>query len=135
MNKLSSGFEDRGAQPLNGGSAAQSSALHVFDAFLGVVHDGDEGDYLQTQWDYMPPEHRNFIKWVRKRAIQLIPTIQQAAEYQKTIETLKHFRCEHIKVVTSYIVVPSSANKPGVGTGGTSFMKLLKKIRDDCLSH
>ncbi|KHN76443.1 Indoleamine 2,3-dioxygenase 1 [Toxocara canis] len=125
------GKEERGVQLLNGGSAAQSSALHVYDAFLGVKHSGEERDYLEKQWDYMPPEHRQFIIWVREKTSH-IEHLKGAPHYAETIAALRHFRCEHIKVVTSYIVSPAKANNPAIGTGGTSFMKLLKTIRDDC---
>uniref|UniRef100_F1L5U8 Indoleamine 2,3-dioxygenase 1 n=1 Tax=Ascaris suum TaxID=6253 RepID=F1L5U8_ASCSU len=125
------GEEERGPQFLNGGSAAQSSALHVYDAFLGVEHSGPEREYLEKQWEYMPPEHREFIKWVRQSALQ-VEHLNDAPGYAETVAALRHFRCEHIKVVTSYIVAPAKADNPGVGTGGTSFMKLLKTIRDDC---
>ncbi|VDM41672.1 unnamed protein product [Toxocara canis] len=92
------GKEERGVQLLNGGSAAQSSALHVYDAFLGVKHSGEERDYLEKQWDYMPPEHRQFIIWVREKTSH-IEHLKGAPHYAETIAALRHFRCEHIKVV------------------------------------
>ena len=40
----------------SGGSAAQSASLQLLDAGLGVVHHGEEGEFLTRMRDeYMPP--------------------------------------------------------------------------------
>uniref|UniRef100_A0A915ARX4 Indoleamine 2,3-dioxygenase n=1 Tax=Parascaris univalens TaxID=6257 RepID=A0A915ARX4_PARUN len=110
------GKEERGPQFLNGGSAAQSSALHVYDAFLRVEHSGPEREYLEKQWEYMPREHREFIKWVREN-VHRVEHLNDAPGYAETVAALRHFRSEHIKVVASYIVAPAKADNPGIGTG------------------
>uniref|UniRef100_A0A0N5AGD3 Indoleamine 2,3-dioxygenase n=1 Tax=Syphacia muris TaxID=451379 RepID=A0A0N5AGD3_9BILA len=125
------GNEDIGAQCYNGGSAAQSSTLHIIDGFLDIVHPEHETEFLLTQRNYMPPAHKQFIEWVETQAEQ-IPAIKQSPEYGETVAKLRNFRNEHIKVVIQYIVQQADPGSKGLGTGGTSFMRLLKNIRNDC---
>ncbi|VDD86197.1 unnamed protein product [Enterobius vermicularis] len=125
------GKEQMGPQMFNGGSAAQSSTLHVVDGFLQVKHSGSEKKFLLEQRKYMLPAHKQFIEWIEARSA-LIPGIPDFEEYAETLKALRRFRDEHIKIVVSYIISQASRGVQDVGTGGTSFMKLLKKIRDDC---
>lgn len=125
------GREDLGPQFLSGCSAAQSSTLSTIDAFLCIEHTGEEQKFLHTQRQYMAPKHKEFIEWVEQRAIS-IPNLRSSPEYQDTVAALRHFRSEHIKIAATFIVLQAKNNEPRIGTGGTSFMKLLKTIRDDC---
>lgn len=93
-----SGHEELGPQPLNGGSAAQSSAFHVIDEFLGIQHAGTERAFLECQRSYMPPKHREFILWVRENA-KKISNLRDSAEYQETVLAVRKFREAHINLV------------------------------------
>lgn len=93
-----SGKEQMGPQMFNGGSAAQSSTLHVVDGFLQVKHSGSEKKFLLEQRKYMLPAHKQFIEWIEARSA-LIPGIPDFEEYAETLKALRRFRDEHIKIV------------------------------------
>jgi indoleamine 2,3-dioxygenase len=133
-----------GVDPLprqyNGASAAQSSIIHVFDVFLGTTFSGSELDFLQTMRSHMPLKHAQFLKKLGE-----MPSVRDycvasrnrdlITSYNGAVEELGEFRCDHIVMVTRYIVnqlqhsVNSSLNTKG--SGGTDFMKFLKKVRDE----
>ncbi|MFH4975743.1 hypothetical protein AB6A40_002452 [Gnathostoma spinigerum] len=125
------GHSELGPQWLNGGSAAQSSTLHVIDTFIYIDHHGKNKEFLDNQRNYMPPKHRAFIDWVSTNRPSKNEIIS-APNYEKTLIALQKFRTDHIKLVTNFIVLQAAHNDEKIGTGGTSFMTLLKEIRDDC---
>ncbi|VDN20319.1 unnamed protein product [Gongylonema pulchrum] len=126
--------EDLGPQRFSGASAAQSSVFHVIDEFLGIEHFGVERAFLDNQRGCMPPKHREFIVWVRQNASK-IPDIKESADYQETLQAVQKFREAHIKEVyfqvMKFIVFPAG-DATGLGTGGSSFMRLLLNIVSDC---
>lgn len=100
---VSLGKECLGPQPLNGGSAAQSTTFHVIDGFLGIKHAHDVEAFLAHHREYMPPKHREFIAWVRENVAK-IPNLRNAPGYHEAILAVKKFREVHINVVRSYAV-------------------------------
>lgn len=135
-------FEGVDSKPrrYNGASAAQSSVIHVFDIFLGASHSGSEKDFLETMRSHMPQKHTDFLRklgempsirdyCIRSRNNDLI------TRYNSAVEEFGRFRSDHVIMVTRYIVnqqqhsVNPSLNTKG--SGGTDFMKFLKKVRDE----
>ena len=54
--------------------------------------------------------------------------------YNESVMKLARFRARHLEYVASYINKQSKGgggNDPDVGTGGTPFMKYLRKHRDE----
>lgn len=135
-------FEGVDSKPrrYNGASAAQSSIIHVFDIFLGAVHSGSEKDFLEAMRTHMPQGHADFLKKLGE-----MPSIRDycicsrdcdlIAQYNGAVEEFGQFRSDHVVLVTRYIVnqqehsVNSSLDNKG--SGGTDFMKFLKKVRDE----
>ena len=101
-----------------GASAAQSSTLPVFDILLGVEHHGAyDKQFLDMQKWHMPRPHRQFLL-----ALSLRPSLRVYVQHHKTnealvtaynscIKELSHFRSEHIKLITRYIVGPAQRQK------------------------
>lgn len=127
---------------LSGGSAAQSSAVVVFDTLLGVEHHGAEKKFLQTQRAHMPPKHREFLEEMQRQP-SLIQYVHESRNtliklaYNDCIKALVSLRSEHIRIVSLYIVVQSGHSAAGMsslqttGTGGTGFISFLKNVRRD----
>ena len=89
----------------------------------------------------MPPKHRNMIETVEKRS-KVKTYINQSKklikEYNGCMEEIRKFRAQHLEYAASYIHKQSQIKSPfGTGgstirgTGGTPFMKYLKKHRDE----
>lgn len=137
-------------QKFRGETGAQSSIIPALDGVLGIDHKGTIGDnkeedvlktYLMEMREYMPPKHRAFIEWceengnlrkhLKKRKSMTIP-------YNLCIGWMEAFRTKHMEFANTYIVQQSQSEaKVGhggstlYGTGGTPFMKYLKKHRDE----
>jgi indoleamine 2,3-dioxygenase len=89
----------------------------------------------------MPPKHRAMIEQVEK--ISNAKTIIDGSKsltnnYNKCLEEIRKFRALHLEFAASYIHKQSQIKNPfGTGgstikgTGGTPFMKYLKKHRDE----
>lgn len=114
-----------------GGSAAQSSLLQSFDAFLGVAHpEAPAGAYLKAVRAYMPVPHRAFLEdvertsRVRQRAASGTPALREA--YNACLDRLDTFRERHMQLAHDYIIRPSGAPKDATGTGGTSLTAFLR---------
>uniref|UniRef100_A0A7M4DXK5 Indoleamine 2,3-dioxygenase 2 n=1 Tax=Crocodylus porosus TaxID=8502 RepID=A0A7M4DXK5_CROPO len=139
-------------QAYSGGSAAQSTVLHAFDAFLGVRHHEESSAFLHRMRDYMPPRHRAFVE-----AIQALPPLRELVlssgnealhcAYNRCVTALAAFRTRHIAVATKYVVTATAAKRsrgsPGTsplqaapsrpeqrGTGGSPVLRFLKSVRD-----
>jgi indoleamine 2,3-dioxygenase len=137
--------ETQGApQAFRGQTGSQSSIVPVMDAFLGVGHGHDPlRGYLDELHNYRLPKHREYIEDVRV-ASSIRDTVKAAADpslteaYNECIEALTRFRTRHLEYAASYIAKQSrgsTGNTPDVGTGGTPFMKYLKKHRDEADAH
>lgn len=131
-------------QAFRGQTGSQSSIVPTVDAFLGIDHAGDPlRTYLDELHVYRPPNHRRFIEDVRAhnnlRPYILSTNNQDLTElYNDCIAKLTRFRSKHLEYAASYINKQARGgygNDPDVGTGGTPFMRYLKKHRDEANAH
>ena len=129
-------------QYFRGETGAQSSIMPFLDGALGIYHTQDHlRHYLNEMREYMPPEHRKAIELVERRsnAKDLISKSKQlTSEYNKCLEEIRIFRAQHLEFAATYIHKQSQIKNPFgrggstiTGTGGTPFMKYLKKHRDE----
>ena len=131
-------------QAFRGETGAQSAIIPALDAVLGVYHGADElKAYLLEMRDYMPPNHRSFLDLLESRPSvrdfvlkQEEPELLQA--YDRCVEGVERFRSIHLEYAATYIFQQAQAdskNPHNVGTGGTPFMRYLKKHRDETSQH
>jgi indoleamine 2,3-dioxygenase len=129
-------------QFFRGETGAQSSIMPFLDGALGIYHTQDHlRHYLNEMRDYMPPKHRNAIERVENisNAKALIHESKKLInEYNKCLEEIRIFRAQHLEFAATYIHKQSQIKNPFgrggstiTGTGGTPFMKYLKKHRDE----
>lgn len=136
------GVEKFGGQPqaFRGQTGSQSSIVPAMDALLGVRHGDDPlKHFLDELHHYRPRAHRRFIEDLGKAsnlrefvAKAGSPTLRDA--FNANIEQVARFRTRHLEYAASYINKQASSqagNDSEVGTGGTPFMKYLKKHRDE----
>jgi len=126
-----------------GGNAGQSSIFATLDTLLGVEHSGRVLDFNITQREHMVREHRNFLKDLKDTVmlrdyVRSSSDVQLSTAYNKCIQALVELRCEHIKLVSLYIVIQKGkdggqASLQTKGTGGTGFMQFLKASRDETI--
>ncbi|MEW4468224.1 indoleamine 2,3-dioxygenase [Parasphingorhabdus sp. JC815] len=140
------GVMETGGEPqaFRGQTGSQSSIVPSMDAFLGIDHAGDPlRTYLDQLHIYRPPEHRQFIDDIRANSV-LRPFVTSAGSpilnelYNICVQNLTRFRTRHLEYAASYINKQSkggAGNVSDVGTGGTPFMKYLKKHRDEAAAH
>ena len=125
-----------------GETGAQSSIIPFLDGALGIYHSNDNlRHYLNEMRDYMPPKHRKMIEDVEKRskAKDLISHSKKLMNvYNNCLEEIRKFRAMHLEYAATYIHKQAQVhNTFGTGgstirgTGGTPFMKYLKKHRDE----
>ena len=113
----------------NGGSAAQSSLIQVFDAFLGVKH---QSEFLTSMREYMPIKHKKFIEWVESQPsfttlFDQLLNDQIIQLHTACVEKLVRFRSIHMGFIRHYILSEAEKNeklnKKSVlateGSGGT----------------
>ena len=136
-------YEGVSSKPIkfSGGSAAQSSAVQVLDAGLGVKHAGREGQFLVRMRNYMPPNQAGLIGYVEEgpsiRDACLAGSDKLRGKYNECLEALGLLRTEHLILVSRYITTPSNTNRGEAdhladqGTGGTALATFLKRIRQD----
>jgi len=126
-----------------GGNAGQSSILATLDTLLGVEHYGSVLEFNTTQREHMVREHRYFLKDL-KATVALRDYVRSSKDdqlltaFNKCVQALVDLRCEHIKLVSLYIVIQKGKDGGQVslqtkGTGGTGFMQFLKTSRDDTI--
>lgn len=130
-------------QAFRGQTGAQSSLMPTMDALFGIQHGQDPLRlYLDELHIYRPPAHRAFIDRVcelsdlRAFAASGPPALRDA--YNACVIRLARFRTRHLEYAASYIhrqAQDSLGNDTDVGTGGTPFMRYLKKHRDEAERH
>lgn len=128
------------AQAFRGQTGSQSSIVPSMDALLGIGHAADPlREYLDQLHFYRPPGHRKFIDDVRSsstlRAFVKTQNNKSLADaYNANVQRVADFRTRHLEYAASYINKQgkrASGNDNEVGTGGTPFMRYLKKHRDE----
>jgi indoleamine 2,3-dioxygenase len=125
-----------------GETGAQSSIIPSLDAALGVQHHPDPlRRYLEEMREYMPPRHRQFIESLEARpgigpVVAACRSSQPGAReaFNACVFFMQEFRSKHLEFAARYIhqqSQKSALNPTEVGTGGTPFMRYLKKHRDE----
>ena len=133
---------DEKPQLFRGETGAQSSIVPTLDALLNVVHERDElREYLDEMKSYMPPSHRELIKFIEdtsKVKHQVSSNKMLMELYDDCCQEISIFRSQHLRYAADYIHNQStkstlfgSGGSKVRGTGGTPFMKYLKKHRDE----
>lgn len=127
-------------QAFRGQTGSQSSIVPAMDALLGVGHAHDPMKaYLDELHVYRPPAHRRFIEDVRSESrlrafVERCGAPSLAEAYNANIQAVADFRSRHLEYAASYINRQSrvaTGNDTDIGTGGTPFMRYLKKHRDE----
>ena len=136
------GQYDNKSQFFRGETGAQSSIMPTLDGALGVEHSEDSlRHYLNEMREYMPVDHRKFIEEVESKSMVkdiIKDSITLTDAYNQCLEEIRAFRELHLHYARTYIHNQSKQKNPfGAGgstirgTGGTPFMKYLKKHRDE----
>jgi indoleamine 2,3-dioxygenase len=136
---------DRHPRKFAGGSAAQSSLLQAIDAGLGISYAGsDASKFLVEMRKYMPPNHKRFIE-----ALEAGPSVRDFVlsrrashpalrdRYNACVRALESFRTQHLAIAVEYVLDRASSIEEARGTGGTSFVSFLTKVRNatrQCMS-
>ena len=131
-------------QAFRGQTGSQSSIVPAVDALLGIGHAGDPlRSFLDELHAYRPPQHRRYIEDLRAQSVLRAvvhklgnPVIREL--YNDNIRKLARFRTRHLEYAATYInrqASTAAGNDPDVGTGGTPFMRYLKKHRDEAEAH
>ena len=130
-------------QTFRGETGAQSTIVPCLDAVLGVGHAPDQlREYLMEMRRYMPRKHVGLLEAFEAgpTAASRIESLGAAAPKElvdarnRCVETLRAFRALHLEYAATYInrqAADATGNPTDVGTGGTPFMKYLKKHRDE----
>jgi indoleamine 2,3-dioxygenase len=127
-------------QAFRGQTGSQSSIVPAMDALFGVGHSDDPlKRFLDELHHYRPLAHRRFIEDLAAKSTLRdfvsranSPALRDA--FNACIEQVARFRTRHLEYAASYINKQAGSiagNDPDVGTGGTPFMKYLKKHRDE----
>lgn len=132
-------YEGKG-QVFRGQTGSQSSIVPSMDALFQVSHENDPlRAYLDELHAYRPVQHRRFIEDLREQSklrefaiASGDPALRKA--FNASVEQVARFRTRHLEYAASYInkqAMNGTGNDTEVGTGGTPFMKYLKKHRDE----
>lgn len=123
-------------QFFRGETGAQSGIIPCVDAVLKITHEDDPlRMYLKEMEDYMPKPHRDFLHGLQahigiRKFITACDHPESKQLYNDCIDLVDRFRQTHLHYAANYIQKQhqsSDANPTAVGTGGTPFMKYLKK--------
>jgi indoleamine 2,3-dioxygenase len=110
------------------------------DALFQVGHSDDPLKHFLTELHrYRPIPHRKFIEDLAAQStlrdfVGRANSPSLTAAFNACIEQGARFRTRHLEYAASYINKQAGSiagNDPDVGTGGTPFMKYLKKHRDE----
>jgi indoleamine 2,3-dioxygenase len=127
-------------QALRGQTGSQSSIVPAMDALFGVRHSDDPlKAFLDELHNYRPVPHRRFIEDLGAASSLRAFVVSAGSEslkaaFNANLEQVVRFRTRHLEYAALYINKQASTdpgNDPDVGTGGTPFMKYLKKHRDE----
>jgi len=136
------GVRKFGGKPkaFRGQTGSQSSIIPAMDALFGVGHSDDPlKRFLDELHHYRPVAHRRFIEDLAAQSTlrEFVSRTNSPAlsdAFNACLEQTARFRSRHLEYAASYInkqVGSTAGNDPDVGTGGTPFMKYLKKHRDE----
>jgi indoleamine 2,3-dioxygenase len=132
-------FEGR-PQAYRGQTGSQSSIVPAMDALFQVGHSADPlKTFLDELHHYRPVPHRRFIEDLAEQStlrsfVAASGSASLKDAFNACLEQSARFRTRHLEYAASYINKQSSTgagNDPDVGTGGTPFMRYLKKHRDE----
>ncbi len=140
------GVAETGGKPqaFRGQTGSQSTIVPSMDALLGIGHAADPlRTFLDELHIYRPPAHRTFVDKVRAMSevrgfVQASGDTNLREIYNTNVRAIARFRTRHLEYAASYINKQgkdSAGNDTDVGTGGTPFMKYLKKHRDEAEQH
>nr|WP_298896338.1 indoleamine 2,3-dioxygenase [uncultured Altererythrobacter sp.] len=127
-------------QALRGQTGSQSSIVPAMDALFQVGHSDDPlKSFLDELHHYRPVQHRRFIEDLAANSTLREFVSASASQslkdaFNACVEQAARFRTRHLEYAASYINKQAGSiagNNPDVGTGGTPFMKYLKKHRDE----
>jgi indoleamine 2,3-dioxygenase len=127
-------------QAFRGQTGSQSSIVPAMDALFQVGHSADPlKTFLDELHSYRPVEHRRFIEDLAAQStlrtfVAGADNGELKAAFNACLEQSTRFRTRHLEYAASYINKQAGSiagNDPDVGTGGTPFMKYLKKHRDE----
>jgi indoleamine 2,3-dioxygenase len=127
-------------QPFRGQTGSQSSIVPAMDALLGVKHSNDPlKTFLDELHRYRPVPHRRFVEHLAlgsrlREFVERSGSSSLKEAFNACVEQVARFRTQHLEYAASYINKQANAqrgNDPEVGTGGTPFMRYLKKHRDE----
>jgi len=130
------GVERFAGQPQQciGQTGSQSSIVPAMDALFAVSHEHDSlREFLIELHAYRPPLHRQLIddlaqsSYLRAFAKTQSQSLKDA--FNACMEAIATFRTRHLEYAARFI--SQQAGKDVAGTGGTPFMRYLKKHRDE----
>ena len=120
-----------------GGSAAQSSLLQSIDTAIGITHlHADSGPFLDEMRKYMPPPHREFIKYLEtqpslKNYVEQGVSSELKDALNRCVSKLESFRKKHMQIVVHYILDQANDDEEVIGTGGTEFVNFLTRTKSE----
>ncbi len=127
-------------QAFRGQTGSQSSIVPAMDALFQVHHSDDPlKNFLDELHHYRPVNHRRFIEDLAKHSrlrsyVSESDSKELREAFNACLEQTTRFRTRHLEYAASYINKQAGSiagNDPDVGTGGTPFMRYLKKHRDE----
>ncbi len=127
-------------QAYRGQTGSQSSIVPAMDALFQVNHSDDPlRQFLDELHSYRPVEHRRFVEDLAKNSTLRSFVAESDNQplkdaFNACLDQSTRFRTRHLEYAASYINKQAGSiagNDPDVGTGGTPFMKYLKKHRDE----